>query len=238
VLEWQGDDTAAGELVAEALATARAAGDVRETAWSLSHLGSWHRRRGDTAAARALLEASLASSRRRGDTAGVATALTRLGWVATAEGDYGTARACLREALAARRPFGRSAVGTETHLALGDLARAEGDAAGAAAWHREGLAAARLAGDRGPLRWALIRYAGCCAGQGRHAAAARLLGATEAWHAAARNALSPFVARQLERDLAAARAGLGAAAFRAAWAEGQALSLEQAVADALEEADT
>src|SRR5262245_15581222 len=39
-----------------------------------------------------------------------------------------------------------------------------------------------------------------------------------------------------DRGLAAARAGLGEAAFAIAWAAGRAMPLEQAVADALEEA--
>jgi tetratricopeptide (TPR) repeat protein len=234
VAEWQGDAPAAGALVAEALATARAAGDARETAWSLVHLGNWHLRRGDTTAARAALAAGLASSHQRRDAAGVGRALTGLGLAATAEGDYGTAHACLREALEARQQLG--AVRRETHFALSVLARAEGDAVGAATWCRVFLAATRRAGDRWPLGAALVQYAGCCVGQGRHAAAARFFGATEAWHAGVRNVLPRFAARQLERDLAAARAGLGAAAFGAAWAAGRTLTLEQAVADALEEA--
>jgi hypothetical protein len=38
---------------------------------------------------------------------------------------------------------------------------------------------------------------------------------------------------QYERDVAAARAALGEAAFDAAWAAGQALTIDQAVAEAL-----
>ncbi len=40
---------------------------------------------------------------------------------------------------------------------------------------------------------------------------------------------------ELDRDLAATRAQLDAAAFEAAWAEGQAMTLEEAMAYALED---
>jgi hypothetical protein len=44
---------------------------------------------------------------------------------------------------------------------------------------------------------------------------------------------APEAREEHERQVAAARAALGAAAFAAAWAAGQRLSLEQAVATAL-----
>jgi hypothetical protein len=46
----------------------------------------------------------------------------------------------------------------------------------------------------------------------------------------------PVARHDYDRDVAVARAQLGETAFAAAWAEGRAMTLEQAVAYALEEA--
>jgi hypothetical protein len=47
--------------------------------------------------------------------------------------------------------------------------------------------------------------------------------------------MSPSQRAEYERQIAAARSRLGDSAFAAAWAEGQAMSLEEAVAYAVEE---
>ena len=60
----------------------------------------------------------------------------------------------------------------------------------------------------------------------------RLFGAAEALREAIR-APRPVIDRaDFERHMAAARGALGEEAFTAAWAQGQALTLEEAVADA------
>jgi hypothetical protein len=66
--------------------------------------------------------------------------------------------------------------------------------------------------------------------------AARLLGAADALLEASGIANAPTVHRvEIERNVAALRARLDETAFAAAWAEGRAMSLEQASAYALEE---
>jgi hypothetical protein len=68
--------------------------------------------------------------------------------------------------------------------------------------------------------------------------AIRLLGAAEAF-CETLGARPPLgVAEDYQRTLADGRAVLGEAAFAAVWAEGRALSLEQAVLNALEEASS
>jgi hypothetical protein len=66
--------------------------------------------------------------------------------------------------------------------------------------------------------------------------AARLFGAAAAARRETGEPRLPFDRPPYERDLAATRAALSADAFAGAWAEGQAMSLEQAVADALADA--
>jgi hypothetical protein len=69
--------------------------------------------------------------------------------------------------------------------------------------------------------------------EGQPARAARLLGAVAAVRQATEIPLSPFLVPLQRQAEEGGRAALGAAAFAAAWAAGQALSLEEAVAFAL-----
>jgi hypothetical protein len=67
--------------------------------------------------------------------------------------------------------------------------------------------------------------------------AARLLGAATAlWTARGPSAweIEPRARRDRDRNLAAARAQLAEAEFAAAWAEGQAMPVEQAIGKALQ----
>jgi len=120
---------------------------------------------------------------------------------------------------------------------LGRVALAEGDAATAHARLTEALTVLRDAGlvwDVPPLFGDLAQVA---VAQGQPERAARLWGAAAAQHQA-------LLGRPLPADegptLAQAteslRARRGAAAFAAAWDAGRAMPLEQAVADALEDA--
>jgi hypothetical protein len=70
--------------------------------------------------------------------------------------------------------------------------------------------------------------------EGRHERAARLFGATQALWDAAGVSLSWATREELEKSVAPARAALGEEAFAAAWTVGQAMSLDDAVACALE----
>lgn len=65
--------------------------------------------------------------------------------------------------------------------------------------------------------------------------AARLLGAVEALYDAAGFPVPPRFRSTFDRDVAATRARLDGAAFAAAWAEGRAMTLEHAIAYALDE---
>ncbi len=64
--------------------------------------------------------------------------------------------------------------------------------------------------------------------------AARLCGAADALHDLSRFSLSPAERVERDRALAAARAALGEEAFAAVYAEGQAMTMEQAVEYALD----
>ena len=80
--------------------------------------------------------------------------------------------------------------------------------------------------------------AGVLAEQGRGIEAARLFGAAAAWRTRLGFVIPPGEQERYEADVAAARALLPPYAFAAAWAAGQALTLEEAVAEALAEEES
>ena len=63
--------------------------------------------------------------------------------------------------------------------------------------------------------------------------AARLLGAAEAWFTTVGHVIGQTERAEHDGYIAATRAQLGEETFAAAWAGGQALTLEQAIAEAL-----
>ena len=80
--------------------------------------------------------------------------------------------------------------------------------------------------------------AGVVAAGGAGDIAARLWGAASAVRGVEGWPLPPVVRADYDRDVAAARTQFGETAFAAAWAEGRAMTLEQAIAYALEDDTT
>ena len=119
---------------------------------------------------------------------------------------------------------------------LGRVAYLQGDLARAAALLAESLAAQARVRFGGHAGADSLEWLGALAGaRGQPARAARLFGAAAALRRRAGVARYAPEEPAYARDVAAARAQVDAAAFAAAWAEGEALPLEQAVAAALEE---
>jgi hypothetical protein len=79
--------------------------------------------------------------------------------------------------------------------------------------------------------------AGVLAASGTEGTAARLRGAASAVREAQGWPLPSVARADYDRDVAAVRAQFGEMAFAAAWAEGRALSQEEAVALALQDAE-
>src|SRR5262249_15055748 len=118
---------------------------------------------------------------------------------------------------------------------LGITAAARGDYKQATALSREGLALCRKMDDRRGAVWCLHGLAWAAAGQGRAERAVRLLGAAEAIRKANGGYLPPGMQSTSEQTLNDLRASLTAQTYTAAWATGQTMTLEQTIADALEE---
>jgi hypothetical protein len=79
----------------------------------------------------------------------------------------------------------------------------------------------------------LVRLAAVATDDGLHERAARLCGAAEAMPESARAPIPRVERAEYDRTVAAVRARLGDHAIAAAWAAGQAMPLEDTIAEAL-----
>jgi tetratricopeptide (TPR) repeat protein len=189
-------------------------------------------------AARRYAEAE-ALARPAGDIHVLAHIVGNQAWLARRQGDYPLARRLWEEALALRAAQ-RDRRGISDDLrCLGSLALAEGDSAAARARLTEALTVLQDAGHVWSMPRLLRGLAQVAAAQGQLRRAARLWGAGEA-HYQAITGRPPPADRRLVPDpatesLRALRAMMDEEALSDAWAAGQEMSLEQAVAYALED---
>jgi non-specific serine/threonine protein kinase len=236
---WQSDFAAAAPWLEQATTQARATGDVRTAAHALNSLGLLALHQGDQERAAAYFEESLTLTRAVGDQRGIGQALNNLGNVAVYQGDLERAAAAFAEALAHFRQAGDRGSVALALMNLGWVARKRGEVAQAKALLHEALALFRELGD--PRRCAegleeLAATAGVAEPAGQGERAARLLGAAAAVRETLGAPPPPEERAETEQGVAAARAALGEERWAAAFAAGQALTLEQAIAEALGEA--
>ncbi|HYN88388.1 MAG TPA: tetratricopeptide repeat protein, partial [Ardenticatenaceae bacterium] len=220
-------------LLEEGLALRRAVGDTDEIAWSLRDLGLAVGQQGDYERATALLEESLRLSRELGIKPGISISLNLLGEVARLQGQLDRAASLYEESLALDRDLGARHHQAIAHSNLGYVRLRQGDRARAGTHFVHSLT--WFHSVRNPVGTAVCfpGLAGVIAAQGAPERAARLLGAIETLREAAAPYLVTTDIADYERILREVQARLDEAAFAAAWAEGRAMTLEQAIADAL-----
>jgi len=222
-------------LFEEGAAICREVNDKGRLAAALFGLGATVMRE-DIAAARPILEQSVALLREVGNKGWLISSLNQLGMVAWLEGDYAQAGRLFEEGLALCRELQERYHIPFLLNSLGDVARYLGDHRRAAALYEEALALAQQIGDKSQIAMALMGLAGLAGAAGRPERAARLLSAAEAFLVSSGLTVSVWptsAGDDLERTADAARAQLGEEAFAAAWAEGCAMPLNQAVDEAL-----
>jgi non-specific serine/threonine protein kinase len=231
----QGDLLAAVAYARASLTLWRELGDLAGVASALNNLGLALRDQGDYPAAHSCLEESLALRRQLADRAATARTRCNLGSVAILQGEYREARALLSESLTIFRQLGIQYAIAATLHNLGEVALREGDLAAAGRLLREVLVVRRKAGDRLGMTADLLSLADVAHSLGQPERAARLYGAAEALCQTLAAPLTPCELAERDRSLNELRDALGEAAFAAAWADGQAMTVEQAFTYALEE---
>jgi predicted ATPase/class 3 adenylate cyclase len=245
----QGDIERAQTAAEEALALAQARG--QQAGWAagaaLVQLGFVAYERGHLEQAMAYLEEGVAHLRAVGEPWLAAICLTIVGLIALDRGDLEQATACCEESLAFARRTGADFVAGNALFGLVALAWRRGDLASAEVLGNEQVLAGWRLGVPNYLAdglesLALTAAAAAAAGEGAWAErAAHLLGAAAALRATVGAPWGPWRRVQMERTVApaqaAAQAALGEGAWTAAFAAGRAMTIEEAVTEALGEAD-
>ncbi len=232
----QGDGAAHSRLEAS-VAILRETDDHWALAWALHLSGDVASGTGDYEAARVRYEESLTLRRAIGDKLGMVHTLGQLGLVFYRQGDYARAARVCEQSVTLGRESGYEVGLAYVLLFLGRALRHEGNYSRARALLGESLTLGRELGDNRAMAWCLDAWAdlACAEDQTTTAdRAARLFGAAEVLREAIGISTDLFDRAEYERDLATARGRLDEAAFATAWAEGRAMTLEQAIAYTLE----
>jgi predicted ATPase/class 3 adenylate cyclase len=238
VLLDRGDVTQAMTLFRESLALFREGGNRAGMAWSLSLLGDAAQAQGELERAADLVEESLALQRSVGDPSGIANALAHLGMVRQAQRDDAQAAQLFEQSLALYRAAEDRTGLAGTLLRLGTLLSDRGDLDRAAPLLAESLTLSRKLGTPLNVAHCLLRFSELAGRLDRPAQAALLLGAGKALLAKCGTPLPVRFRGRYARALNLLRAKLGEDAFTGAYEAGRALSLDDAVALALEQIDT
>jgi len=226
-LALQGEYTRAHALRVENLRRFREQGNTWGMAATLSEMGrSLFFTGDDPARVRSLLQEGLALAREMGIFNEIVHALSFLVELALAQGDAAGARSLIEEAWGIVRDRGDR--GNEPWLLFfsGQVAVMEENYAAAYACYKESLAR----GDKSDIPSCLEGAADMAVRQAEFVWAARLWGAAEALRQSMGTPLPPVNRAHYEQAVASTRIHLGEKAFSAAWAEGRAMTPEQAFA--------
>jgi non-specific serine/threonine protein kinase len=229
----QGAYLTAETEIEQGRALALAVGDQRTARVALTSLGRIASAQGDVGRATAYYSESLALAREGGDRHAITTLLVNLASVALHEGDFELAAARTTEGLALARELGDHDQVALCLNNLGVIARRRGDLSQSEAFLREALVGAWKLGDPHRCATVLESLAETAVAIGRPERAARLLGAATAVRETVGVPIDAYDQAREEQEMAPAQEALGQEQWAATYTSGRALSLEQAVAEAL-----
>jgi predicted ATPase/class 3 adenylate cyclase/Tfp pilus assembly protein PilF len=231
----QGDSERGRALSEELLRIAKEQGDKHEVAEALNTLGNAKSDIGDLEAALADWQESLALHRELGDKSGISRVLNNIGEAARQRGEYDQAIALYEESLSMAREIGDKRTTGICLNNLGLVLYKRGDYARAQTVLAEVLGVWRERSVPHGAAYPLMGLAGIAQVQGEPTRAARLLGAAQAMLEMSGAVLDTGARQDYERIVEAARAQLDGEAWRKASAEGQTMSMEEAIGYALGE---
>ena len=233
---WRGEYTHSQALLVESLDLFRQQETSWGVVWAVLSLGDVALDQGDAAQALVYFEEALALS--QGDISSNAWALINLGRVAHALGDDIRAQMHYAQCLPLFYEYGDRRGVAMVFLDLGRVAHAQWDEVKAHEYYAESLSIFGQFMDKQRVPECLEGIAGLADAAGRHPEnvrrAVQLFGAAESLRASAGIPLPPVHRADYARDVALVRGQLDEATFAAAWAAGRAMTLEQAIAYALE----
>jgi predicted ATPase/DNA-binding CsgD family transcriptional regulator len=221
------DREAAKRLAQRAVAVARADGDTSQLGWSLWALSTTLPSGSE---AEAVSQEALVLLGEAGDQPGLGLIYNSIGERARLSGDYARARSAYERSLAIAERTGDARRQYYVLYNLAFVAQREGDHREAIRTIRRSLVLCQSLGVQTDVIQELLALAGSLAALGEPLRAAHLLGAAHAFLQRSDALIDPSDQPEHERNMAFVRAQLGEAAFEAAWAEGQAMTFDQAVA--------
>ncbi len=237
----QGDQANAQAHIEESLTFFKVVGDKAGIAESLESLAVISQEMGDLEAARTFYQESLALNRDLGYQVGVAASLLNLGEVERALGNYAEAGALYEQSLVIYRTTHNGGVATALHN-LGQVALHTGEIARARELFRESLMLFHQLGFAQGVASSLAGLAGVESRNdvGAHGRAplraGKLLAASFAIIESTGAAWSPIDRTEYNHSLSLACVQVDSAAWQAAWNEGQAMSMDEAIEYALRDA--
>jgi predicted ATPase/class 3 adenylate cyclase len=223
-------------LAEEGLALHRALGDAWGTAYSLLLLGNAATEDSDFEQARQLMDESVGRFRELGDEHYTLLATDNLAWICLELGDRERARTLHEDVVSRARAMGNERMEASALGGLASIIGDEGRVEEALAMLKESLRIWYDLGERHMVARDLLRFARVLALEGRAGTAARLLSSSEALHEeiGVREAWLPA---DIQGTLTTIRTQLDEGALAEAWEQGRALTVDEAVALALDSVD-
>jgi tetratricopeptide (TPR) repeat protein len=234
ILQMLGDLPAARKQYEEALAYFRGSDDRIREATILNNLGTVLLDMADFDAAARCFHEALALNRALDNPVEESAALVNLSNIAYLRADYAAARALLEQALPICRAAGFRYMEANQVSSLGAVLCEQGDYARARMLMVEAVRIRQEIGAWRDLPQLLDNFARLALKTQQFRRAAMLYGAISALRRAGGLHVPELTREQHEANIALTRAGAGEQAFAECWQQGEVLSLEQAVALALQ----
>jgi predicted ATPase/DNA-binding CsgD family transcriptional regulator len=228
----QGDSETARSVGAESVACFREVGDAWGLAMALYCLGTTIKEAGKYHLARPLIEESMGLFRMAGDQWGEALVLLGVGSLEFPGRSYGAARAAFEASLTLFQQFGDIWGVNAALYSLGEVALKQQDYATARSRLQAVLSSRSDLGDTRGIAEAFAELAAVARAQGQHRTAATLGGASEALFESIGTRV-PAYARANNDNLADLSNEMSENQFATIWAEGRAMTVDQAIQCAL-----
>ena len=229
----QGDMQTARAVGTESVALFRGVGDAWGLAVALHNLGRTTREAGDPNLAWPLIEESLALFRMAGDQWGMALVLLNVGGLEFLQQNYGAARAAFEASLTIFQQFGDTWGVNAVLNSLGQVALKQRDYMTARLHLQTVLSSRWDSGDKQEMPEALAGLAAVASAQGQLRTAAALGGADEALFESIGSRIRSLARANFSQIVANLPKAMGENQFATIWAEGRAMTIDQAIQYAL-----
>jgi predicted ATPase len=228
-----GDLPGAKAAIEESLTIVRELGDNRGIGYALYFLGSIHLVAGDVAAARPVLEESLAHLEAADDAWWVGNTLIQLGWAINRQGESHRALQLFDQALEISTQFDDTRGTARALIYIAEARSSLSDFEVARQNYDEALKLIYEIGDKWWVTVCLEGLANLAARQDQALSAAVLLGAAERMHEQLGAPIQPTYRESRDWAAERARTQLGETQYSEAWAQGHALTYDEAIEWAL-----